>query len=80
MTYNKKTIEDISVKGKKVIARCDFNVPMKDGVIKDNEMIAYLSGGKKFTHTSFLEINVVSDVLKYAENDEYILPNKNRYL
>ena len=53
---------------------------MKDGVIKDNEMIAYLSGGKKFTHTSFLEINVVSDVLKYAENDEYILPNKNRYL
>ena len=31
MTYNKKTIEDISVKGKKVIARCDFNVPMKDG-------------------------------------------------
>lgn len=53
---------------------------MKDGVIKDNEMIAYLSGGKKFTHTSFLEINVVSDVLKYAEKGEYILPNKNRYL
>ena len=39
MTYNKKTIEDIDVKGKKVIARCDFNVPMKDGVITDTKRI-----------------------------------------
>ncbi len=39
MTYNKKTIEDIDVKGKKVIARCDFNVPMKDGVITDPKRI-----------------------------------------
>lgn len=53
---------------------------LKDGVIKENEMVAYLSGGKQETHTSFLEINVVGDVLKYAETDDYILPNKNRYL
>ena len=39
MTYNKKTIEDIAVAGKKVIARCDFNVPMKDGVITDDKRI-----------------------------------------
>jgi len=39
MTYNKKTIEDIEVRGKKVIARCDFNVPMKDGVITDPKRI-----------------------------------------
>ncbi len=39
MTYNKKTIEDIDVAGKKVIARCDFNVPMKDGVITDDKRI-----------------------------------------
>ena len=39
MTYNKKTIEDIEVKGKKVIARCDFNVPMQDGVITDDKRI-----------------------------------------
>lgn len=39
MTYNKKTIEDIDVKGKKVLVRCDFNVPMKDGVITSEKRI-----------------------------------------
>lgn len=32
----KKSVKDIDVKGKKVIVRCDFNVPMKDGVITDD--------------------------------------------
>ena len=41
MTYNKKTIEDIAVAGKKVIARCDFNVPMMDGVITDDKRSAH---------------------------------------
>lgn len=38
-SYNKKSIEDISVSGKKVLVRCDFNVPLKDGVITNDNRI-----------------------------------------
>ena len=36
---NKKTVKDIAVSGKKVLVRCDFNVPMKEGVITDENRI-----------------------------------------
>ena len=39
MSYNKKTIEDIQVNGKKVLVRCDFNAPLKDGVITDENRL-----------------------------------------
>ena len=44
----KKTIDDIKVSGKKVLVRCDFNVPMKDGKItNDKRIVAALPTIKK---------------------------------
>ena len=39
MNYNKKSIEDIEVAGKRVLCRCDFNVPTKAGVITSDKRI-----------------------------------------
>ncbi len=39
MNYNKKSIEDIAVSGKRVLCRCDFNVPTKNGVITSDKRI-----------------------------------------
>ena len=35
MGLNKKSVDDINVKGKRVLVRCDFNVPLKDGAITE---------------------------------------------
>jgi phosphoglycerate kinase len=36
---NKKTVEDIDVSGKRVLVRCDFNVPIAEGVITDEKRL-----------------------------------------
>ena len=48
MALNKKSVDDINVKGQRVLVRCDFNVPMKDGKITDeNRLVAALPTLKK---------------------------------
>ena len=47
-SLGKKTVENLDVRGKKVLVRCDFNVPMKEGVItNDNRIVAALPTIKK---------------------------------
>ena len=48
MSLNKKSVDDINVKGQRVLVRCDFNVPLKDGKITDeNRLVAALPTIKK---------------------------------
>ena len=48
MSLNKKSVDDINVKGQRVLCRCDFNVPLKDGKITDeNRLVAALPTIKK---------------------------------
>ncbi|GKI14205.1 phosphoglycerate kinase [Oscillospiraceae bacterium] len=48
MGLGKKTVEELDVRGKRVLVRCDFNVPMKEGVItNDNRIVAALPTIKK---------------------------------
>lgn len=78
--YNKKTIEDIDVSGKRVLARCDFNVPMDGGKITDDKRIVgamptikYLSEhGAKVILCSHLgrPHNVLNEKIKLAKKEK----------
>ena len=56
MNYNKKSIEDVNVAGKRVLCRCDFNVPTKNGKItSDKRIVAATQGCIRFGNRWFFE-------------------------
>ena len=72
MSFNKKTIEDVQVKGKRVLVRCDFNVPLKDGVITDeNRLVGALPTIKYLVENGakFIIANPL-DLIKIVKNGE----------
>ena len=56
MSLNKKSVDDINVKGKRVLVRCDFNVPLIDGKITDVNSPYPID--KKFEAFNFHVINI----------------------
>ena len=77
---NKKSVKDVDVKGKKVLVRCDFNVPMKDGAITDENRIKgalptikyLLDNGAKVTLCSHMgkPHSIFSDEVKLNKKDK----------
>ncbi|MCQ2555226.1 MAG: phosphoglycerate kinase [Clostridia bacterium] len=77
----KKTIEDINVKGKKVLVRCDFNVPMKDGKITDDIRITSALPTVKYLMENGAKVILMSHLgrPKGKYNPEFtLLPVKER--
>lgn len=71
----KKTIKDFNLKDKKVIIRCDFNVPIENGIITDNNRIveslptiiyAYKNGAKVILMSHLGRIKEIEDKAKYS--------------
>ena len=59
---NKKSVEDLVVKGKRVLVRCDFNIPLKEGVItNDNRIVAALPTIKKLIENGDKVVAIVRE-------------------
>ena len=73
---NKKSVDDINVKGKKVLVRCDFNVPLKDGKITDeNRLVAALPTIKKLIADGKMVGTIMQDAQGMADCIAFLTQN-----
>ena len=72
---NKKSVDDINVNGKKVLVRCDFNVPLQEGKITDeNRLVAALPTIKKLIADEMcIRDRCCSIQMRYRPSDRYPL-------
>ena len=74
--FNKKTIEDVNVKGKRVLLRCDLNVPIHDGKITDDQRIKASVPTIKYLATHGAKVVICSHLGK-PEKRQDISPVKS---
>ena len=79
MNYNKKTISDVELAGKKVLVRCDFNVPMNsDGTIEsDRRIVETLEADEYALRARRIEIPASITGLEFYRRLGYTFKNGN---
>ena len=80
MSLNKKSVDDFNAKGKRVLVRCDFNVPLKEGVITDEIVSSDIIGmtyGSLFDATQTMVCKVSDDLYEVQVISWY--DNENSY-